>query len=131
MPDTSLADKLKSWNLLVTTMEPDLEELSFLRTEHEALKTAVAEIEALDAEEEAHTSRQREANRLRIDAASRSTELYGRIAFVLRGHLGKKSRRLIKYGLAPLATRKRRSRDDQGNNQPPPSAPDAAAEPVE
>jgi hypothetical protein len=131
MPDTSLADKLKTWNFVVTTMEPDLEELSFLREEHEALKTVVAEIEALDAEEEAHTSRQREANRKRTDAERRGTEIYGRIAFILRGHHGKKSQRLIKYGLAPLATRKRRSRDGQGNNQPSPSAPTAAEEPAE
>ncbi len=131
MPDTSLADKLKTWNFLVTTMEPDLEDLSFLRDEHEALKVVVAEIESLNAEEEAHTSRQREATRRRSDAERRGAEIYGRIAFILRGHHGKRSERLIKYGLAPHATRRRRSRDGQGNNQPPPPAPAAAEEPAE
>ena len=114
MPETSLADKLKNWKGLVEAMRPRLaDELSHLTQEHALLEAVVKEIEALDRQEDLHTSRLRDSTHKRQELERRGVEAKGRIQAGLQARYGKRSDLLHEFGLKPLATPTRVKKEPQ------------------
>ncbi len=126
MPNTSLADKLKAWQVCATAMAPQLEErLAHLGVEHTALLAVIQGIEAFLVEEELHRSNVHDTVRKRRELERQGTKLFGRIDFGLRSHHGKDSQELRQYGIDPLTPPTRRRRREE--EPEPPATPPAAA----
>ena len=122
MPDTSLADKLKTWQTCTSAMAPRLEQLEHLRKEHTDLLAVIQGIQSFLVEEEGHSSNLRDTVRKRRELERQGRELYGRIDFGLRSHHGKKSQELRQYGLDPFAEPSRRRKKGEEQEKTPPRA---------
>ncbi len=103
MAETSLGDKLKNWRLLAEGLKPRIEEVPFLKEDHDELSALVQQIDALLTQGDIHEGRFREAVRQRAIAEERITELYGRMVFRLKGTYGKRANVLHELGLRPNA----------------------------
>ena len=103
MPDASLGEKLKNWRLLAEGLKPRIEEVSFLKEDHDELTALVQQIDALLTQSDIHEGRLREAVRQRTIAEERTADLYGRMVFRLKGTYGKRANVLHELGLRPNA----------------------------
>jgi hypothetical protein len=130
MPESSLADKLRSWKELTDGMRPRIEEVAHLQGEHTELAAIVEEIEALNTQEDLHISRLRDTTQRRSIAEKRGVELRGRLAAGLQAQFGKKSVVLHQFGLRPLADPERKKEEEPPapapSTQPPGPAPASA-----
>ncbi len=127
VPDGSLADKLQDWRVLAEGLKPRIEEVSFLREDHAELTALVQQIDALLTQADVHEGRLREANRQRGIAEQRTTELYGRMVFVLKGTYGKRANVLHELGLRPNAFPGPAKKEEEEETTPP--APGAVPPP--
>lgn len=113
MPESSLADKLRSWKELTDGMRPRIEEIAHLRSEHAELAAIVEEIQALNTQEDLHTARLRDTTQRRSIAEKRGVELRGRLAAGLQSRFGKKSVVLHEFGLRPLSDPERKKEEEE------------------
>jgi hypothetical protein len=132
MPNTSIADRLRTWQTCTQAMAPRLGDFEFLRDEHTELSSILAEVQQLLVEEDRHEGELRKAVRRRQQLDQRGRDLYGRIDVGLRSHFGKKSQELRQFGLEPLAEPRRRGAAETppppaGEEPPPPEPPAPAA----
>ena len=130
MPDGSLADKLKDWRTLSDGLKLRIEEVPFLKADHDELTALVQQIDSLVTQADIHEGRLREANRQRAVAEQRTAELYGRMGFVLKGTFGKRANVLTELGLRPNALPGPPRKDETTPPAPetaPPTQPPAPA----
>jgi hypothetical protein len=120
--------------VLAEGLKPRIEEVSFLREDHEELTALVQQIDALLTQADVHEGRLREANRQRGIAEQRTAELYGRMVFVLKGTYGKRANVLHELGLRPNAVpgppKKEEETTPPAPGAAPPQPPAAAPAPA-
>jgi hypothetical protein len=104
----TFGDKSSNWRVMTTNMAPLLEEMPHLQPIHADLLALIGEAETHDAEQEAIRGRLRELSAKRRELERRGQSLRSRAAAHLKGSYGYTSEQLVKFGLNPLPTRRKR-----------------------
>lgn len=121
---TGLGKTVVNWQLLNDNIKPHLAEMPQVQPIAVELEALIAEIRAIDNEQEVARMRFRELTRRRRDAEKKGEALRRRVAAHLRGTFGFTSEQLIQFGINPRPTRIiRRSRKKE--EPPAPPAPPA------
>ena len=117
----SIGNRLKTWRGLFEGMKAHPEEAAFLEQEQAELGRYIEELDDLLYQADKHEAGLREATRRRLEVEGLVVELYGRIAFALRGRYGKRNPLLHGFGIQPHAERGSRKREKEA----PADAPEA------
>jgi hypothetical protein len=118
---TGLGRTVVNWQLLNDNIKPHLAEMPQVQPIAVELEALIAEIRAIDNEQEVARMRFRELTRRRHDAEKKGEALRRRVAAHLRGTFGFTSEQLIQFGINPRPTRTRRSRKPVEPPAPPPA----------
>jgi len=116
MPGQSFQRIVTLSELLNATLKQQLAEMPHLTVESEDLDTLIAEVKAMDKEQETLRGRLGEMIRLRKDAERRGNDLRSRIAAQIRGKLGFANENLAAYG---IKARKRERKKPTKKQIPP------------
>jgi hypothetical protein len=121
----TFGDKNSNWRVMTTNMAPLLEEMPHLQPIHADLQALIGEADAHDAEQEAIRGRLRELSAKRRELERRGQSLRSRAAAHLKGAFGYTSEQLVKFGLNPLPTRRKRAetKKNPATAPPGPAAP--------
>ncbi len=119
---TGLGKTIVNWQLLNDNIKPHLTEMPQVQPIAVELEALIAEIRALDNEQEVARGRFRELTRRRREAEKKGEALRRRVAAHLRGTFGFTSEQLIQFGINPRpTTQTRRSRKKTEPPAPPPT----------
>ena len=99
--------KVNSWDVLVTSLEARLAEWPFMRPLYDELLGLISESRAVVLQQEEARAQFHEAIGKRRDLEKRGVELRTRIAAFLKAQLGFRNEQLRKFGLSPLARRRK------------------------
>lgn len=118
---TGLGKTVVNWQLLNDNIKPHLTEMPQVQPIAVELETLIAEVRAIDNEQEVARGRLRELTRRRREAEKKGEGLRRRMAAHLRGTFGFTSEQLIQFGINPRPSRTRRSRKPAEPPPPPPT----------
>ena len=118
---TGLGKTVVNWQLLNDNIKPHLTEMPQVQPLAVEVEAVIAEVRAIDNEQEIARGRLRELTRRRRDAEKKGEGLRRRVAAHLRGTFGFTSEQLIQFGINPRPTRTRRSRKPVEPPAPPPT----------
>ena len=110
----SFGEKLSSWELLDTNLEPHLGEMPHISPIVTELKAVITEAKSIESEQELVRGRLRDLVRRRQEVEQEGEKLRRRAASHLKGTFGFTSEQLIQFGIAPRPRRTvRKSRKPQ------------------
>ena len=124
----SKPERVARWKVMITGVEPQLEEIPLLVPLHTDLKGITLQSDELDARQAALKAESQEINRVRIELGTRGDDLRNRIAATLKAVHGFDSEKLLEFGIQPKRVRGRDKQPRKRRGQPEP-APALAAEP--
>ena len=136
---TVFSRKFTEWRVLDKGIKEELELRPYIEPLSVELGGLLEEAHDLQTRQEAARAEFRELTRLRQEIELRGDDLRSRIASYLRGELGNKSEKLLRFGIAPLPRTKKRNTEAKvkktEGTAPPPQpetpAPAAEAKPIE
>lgn len=120
---TGLGKTVVNWQLLNDNIKPHLAEMPQVQPIAVELEALIAEVRAIDNEQEVARGRLRELTRRRRDAEKKGEGLRRRVAAHLRGTFGFSSEQLIQFGINPRPTTRRSRKKTE-----PPAPPAESAE---
>ena len=120
---TGLGKTVVNWQLLNDNIKPHLTEMPQVQPIAVELEALIAEIRALDNEQEVARGRFRELTRRRREAEKKGEALRRRVAAHLRGTFGFTSEQLIQFGINPRPTTRTRTRRKKTDPPAPPAPP--------
>ena len=122
MSSTSLTgEKIASWRITYTAVEPELEANPHLIGRHQILGNLIEEADDLQVRQKALISELRSLNRRRREVAVTGEDERSRLAAALRFEHGFTNEKLIIYGIKPRKTVRRSTEET-----PPPETPEAS-----
>lgn len=121
MAANSFADKVAEWEHLIGSMAAHLEEMPQVTGHHAALADLLAEIKAIDREQDLHRARLRDATKRRRETMLRGIDLRNRLVAAAQSHLGVTNPMLVELGIPPRERRKKKRGEE------PPANGEAAA----
>ena len=131
MHNASFGDHMASWDRLARTVANNASELSHLQREREALARARRDAEEARRRQAAERAAAQQATRDLEAAMARAQESATRLRSGLWGHYGRKSVKLVEFGMRPYApARKREIALAQGGTLPQ-RVPETAPPPAE
>src|SRR5689334_726935 len=108
----AFAGKITKWELLVASLEPLLETLPYLEPLHGRLQGLIEQARELDLRQEAARSEVRELTRERQDVEREGENVRARTSAHLRATYGFTSEELIRFGVNPRPSGRRRPATD-------------------
>lgn len=101
----SFGEKLSSWELIDTNLEPHLAEMPHIEPIVTELKGVITEAKSIESEQELVRGRLRDLVRRRQEVEKKGENLRRRAAAHLKGTFGFTSEQLIQFGIAPRPRR--------------------------
>jgi stalled ribosome alternative rescue factor ArfA len=101
----SFGEKLSSWELIDTNLEPHLAEMPHIEPIVTELKGVITEAKSIESEQELVRGRLRDLVRRRQEVEKKGESLRRRAASHLKGTFGFTSEQLIQFGIAPRPRR--------------------------
>lgn len=123
---TGLGKTVVNWQLLNDNIKPHLTEMPQVQPIAVELEALIAEVRAIDNEQEIARGRLRELTRRRRDAEKKGEGLRRRVAAHLRGTFGFTSEQLIQFGINPRPTTRTRRKKTEPPAPPAPPTESAA-----
>ncbi|HVF61010.1 MAG TPA: hypothetical protein VNJ70_14480 [Thermoanaerobaculia bacterium] len=114
----STGDRLKTWRGLFEGLKAHPEEAAFLGQEQAELGRYIQELDDLLYQANKQEAGLREAMRRKREVEGLVAELYGRIAYALRGRYGKRNPLLHGFSIEPHAERGARKREKEEKEKP-------------
>ena len=126
MHNASFGDHMASWDRLATTVANNVSELSHLQREREALAQAQREAEEARQRQAAARAVAQQATRDLEAAMARAHEAATRLRSGLWGRYGRKSVKLVEFGMRPYRHARRRAAAPMQGGALPQRVPEAA-----
>ena len=101
MPNQSIEKTVADWEVLYGRLASEIAAMPHIVADRDALQALIAELNALDMEQELHKGALRETNQKRKELLQSGREVIARLAAALRARFGPKSEQLIRYGVKP------------------------------
>lgn len=105
----SLKDRLSQWEILQTTLRPQLGEIPQLTEDLALLERILLDGKSLEALRGSLLESLAASSRTRKELMVEGDAVFRRMNLALRAKFGPKSERLLKYGVTPERPRRRRS----------------------
>ena len=123
------ASKKDNWFKLITNVTADQAELPDVSADLAVLRSVYDEVTGRGARLQVRKSDKQQETKDHRELMRKGEEAAGKIRSVLRGHLGFRSQRLVKYGVQPLPEGKRPPEEPvtESPEQPKPGNPAPAA----
>ncbi len=131
MHNASFGDHIASWDRLARTVANNASELSHLQREREALARAQREAEEARQRQAVARAAAQQATRDLEAAMARAHESATRLRSGLWGHYGRKSVKLIEFGMRPYAPARKREIAPMPWGTLPQRVPETAPRPTE
>lgn len=106
----SFGEKISTWKIIHTNLEPQLAEMPHLVEMRTQLQGVIARAESLDSEAEVNRRRRAELARDRRKLVREGDELRSRAAAHLKGTFGFGNEQLIEFGVSPVKPNRRKKK---------------------